>query len=93
MNSTVVTLRLWRSLICAEYQRRRNDAFLLLLLLALVPFPGYWLAAPLPTWWTLLGYIRLAEGQSIGWLWMIVGMAWLLAISTYLAIRLSRRSD
>lgn len=64
-----------------------------LLLLALMPAPGYWFAAPLPTWWTLLGYIRLAEGQSIGWLWLSMGTAWLLAITSYLAVRLNRRTD
>ena len=64
-----------------------------LLLLALMPAPGYWIAAPLPTWWTLLGYIRLAEGQSTGWFWMMLGAAWLLAISVYLAVRLGRRAD
>lgn len=64
-----------------------------LLVLALAPAPGYWLAAPLPTWWTLLGYIRLAEGQSIGWLWMMVGAILLLVVSTYLAVRLARRAD
>lgn len=64
-----------------------------LLLLALMPAPGYWFAAPLPTWWTLLGYIRLAEGQSIGWFWLLVGVAWLLALITYLSVRLNRRTD
>lgn len=64
-----------------------------LLLLALLPAPGYWFAAILPTWWTMLGYIRIAEGQSIGWLWMMVGVVLLLGISIHLAVRLGRRSD
>ena len=64
-----------------------------LLLLALMPAPSYWFAAPLPTWWTLLGYVRLAEGHSIGWLWLLVGAVCLPAVTAVFWVRLSRRSD
>lgn len=64
-----------------------------IILLLFVPAPWHWLASPLPTWWTLLGYFKLAEGDAGGWGWMSLGAVVLLMLDLWLARRLLRRSD
>lgn len=64
-----------------------------LLALALAPPPWPWLAAPLPTWWTLLGYVRLAADDPVGWVWMALGSMVLLAGCALMFHRISHRSN
>lgn len=64
-----------------------------LLVLALMPASGHWLATPVPTFWTLFGYVRLAADDSGGWGWLVLGATVLAAVSAGLALRLSHRSD
>jgi hypothetical protein len=58
-----------------------------------VPAPWYWLAAPLPTWWTLWGYFEIADGVGQGLLWLFIGAAAQLGLSLYLWRRLLRQTN
>jgi fluoroquinolone transport system permease protein len=55
-----------------------------------VPAPWYWLAAPLPTWWTLWGYFELANGASLAFVWLLIGSFGQGVLSVWLWNRLMR---
>jgi fluoroquinolone transport system permease protein len=58
-----------------------------------VPHPWNWLAAPLPTWWTLWGYFELASGHSFALLWLLIGTIAQLAMTAWFWRRLLSRLD
>ncbi|WP_196161645.1 hypothetical protein [Reinekea sp. G2M2-21] len=58
-----------------------------------VPAPWYWLAAPLPTWWTLWGYIELANQNLMGLVWLALGMVMQIGLSAWLWRRLMRATN
>ena len=58
-----------------------------------VPAPYYWLASPIPTWWTLWGYFELAAGASFSLVWLLLGSLAQGGLSWLLWRRLMRRVD
>jgi len=58
-----------------------------------VPDPWFWLASPLPTWWTLWGYFEIAAGSAGAIGWLLLGCVLQLAICVWLWRRLMQRLD
>jgi fluoroquinolone transport system permease protein len=64
-----------------------------IILAMFVPAPWYWLAAPLPTWWTLWGYFELANGNALAIVWFLMGAVAQILITYWLWKRLMRAEN